>query len=51
MNLKMTDGLFELTIDLDELRAIEAALMRSEDTYEQELGRELSSQETTLFIL
>lgn len=50
MNLEMTKGWFELTIDLDELRAIEAALMCSEDTYAQELGQELSSQETTLFI-
>ena len=50
MNLEMTEGLFELTIDLDELRAIEMALMRTDDTYAQELGRELSSQETTLFI-
>lgn len=47
----MTEGLFELTIDLDELRAIETALKKSDDTYSNELGYELSSQETTLFIL
>ena len=46
----MTKGLFTLTIDLDELREIEAALMCSDNTYAQELGQELSSQETTLFI-
>lgn len=50
MNLEMTEGLFELTVDLDELRAIAAALMQSDDTYAQELGHELSSQETTLFV-
>ena len=50
MNLEMTEGLFTLTVDLDELRAIETALKKSDDTYSNELGYELSSQETTLFI-
>lgn len=46
----MTEGLFTLTVDLDELREIQEALTRSDEEYKQELGRELISQETTLFI-